>query len=94
MTEIDPHHRPSLAPRVRLQIDTVRQEPVLLYPEGLLVLSPTAHEIVRRCDGHTSIESIVRSLGDEFDATEEILRQDVLETLADLQQRNFIVLDP
>lgn len=94
MSAIDPRHCPRLAPRVRLRIDSVRQEPVLLFPEGLLVLSPTAHEIVSRCDGHTTIESIIRSLGDEFDATEEILREDVLETLTDLLERNLLVLDP
>lgn len=92
MSEIDLHSRPRLASRVRLQMDAVREEPVLLFPEGLLVLNPTAHEIITRCDGHNTVGTIIERLGDEFDATGEILRQDVLDTLADLLQRNLITL--
>jgi pyrroloquinoline quinone biosynthesis protein D len=94
MSDIDLQSRPRLSPRVRLQIDTVRQEPVLLFPEGLLALNPTAHEIITRCDGHNTVEMIIELLGDEFEVTEEILRQDVLATLADLQQRNLITFQP
>jgi len=94
MSDIDLQSRPRLSPRVRLQIDTVREEPVLLFPEGLLALNPTAHDIITRCDGQNTVETIIELLGDEFEVTEEILRQDVLATLADLQQRNLITFQP
>jgi pyrroloquinoline quinone biosynthesis protein D len=90
----DPQSRPSLAPRVRLQTDAVTGEPVLLYPEGLLVLNPTAHEIVTRCNGKITVDELIRLLYDEYEESEETLRHDVLETLADLKQRNLIVLAP
>jgi pyrroloquinoline quinone biosynthesis protein D len=90
----DPQSRPALAPRVRLQTDPVTGEPVLLYPEGLLVLNPTAHEIVTRCNGKITVDGLIRLLYDEYEESEETLRRDVLETLADLQQRNLIVLAP
>jgi coenzyme PQQ biosynthesis protein PqqD len=94
MPPIDPQGRPNLAPKVRLQFDSVRGEPVLLYPEGLLVLNATAHEIVRRCSGQVTVDDLVRLLVQEYDAPEEMLRQDMLETLTDLHRRKLIVFSP
>jgi len=91
MSGIDVQSRPALAPKVRFQIDTLRGDPVLLYPEGLLILNSTAHEIVIRCNGETTVDGLIRMLHDEYEANEETLRQDVLETLADLQQRKLII---
>lgn len=82
--------RPALARRVRLQIDRVSSEPVLLYPEGLLILNETAHAIVRRCDGLTSVEDLVNQLAEEYGATHEDLLPDVLGCLRDLQQRQLM----
>ena len=42
---------PTLARQVRFRLDPVSAEPVLLYPEGVLVLNETAADIVQRCDG-------------------------------------------
>ncbi|MCE0523310.1 MAG: pyrroloquinoline quinone biosynthesis peptide chaperone PqqD [Methylacidiphilales bacterium] len=94
MSDLDSKSKPALAPRVRLQTDAVSGDPVLLYPEGLLILNQTAHEIVLRFQDDASIEEIIRSLQTEYEVDEEVLRGDVLETLADLKQRNLIVLSP
>jgi len=72
-------------------MDPVTGDPVLLFPEGLLVLNATAHEIVRRCDGQTSIAEMIRQLTDEFDAGEETVRNDILENLTQLRHRNLIL---
>ena len=90
MSEIDSTSRPALVARARVQTDPVSGEPVLLYPEGLLILNPTAHEIVLHCKGEMTVEGLVRMLYDEYDESEETLRRDVYETLADLRQRNLI----
>jgi pyrroloquinoline quinone biosynthesis protein D len=90
-TDIDLQSRPALAPRVRMQIDAVDQEPVLLYPEGLMKLNTTAHEVVSRCDGKTTVDGIIELLGKEYDVSAETIRADVLECLAQLQQRQLIV---
>lgn len=92
MNSLDLNLRPKLAPHARLKIDPVQGDPVLLFPEGLLVLNETAHEIVRRCDGQTSIAELLRQLSDEFDADEDILRADVFENLEQLRQRNLLLL--
>ena len=94
MEPLDFQLRPALAQAVRLKMDPVTSEPVLLYPEGLLILNPTAHEIVSRCDGVATLESIVAALAAEFDAPQSQLATDVTACLRDLRARRLIVLSP
>ena len=81
--------RPSLAKGVRLQADSSTGKSVLLYPEGIVELNETAHEILSRCDGRT-LREIVCDLAEEYESDSEALAADVRETLADLQQRKLI----
>lgn len=81
--------RPSLAKSVRLQIDSATGKSVLLYPEGVVELNETAHEILSRCDGRI-LKEIVRELAEEYEADSNALAADVRETLADLQRRKLI----
>ncbi|HYR58886.1 MAG TPA: pyrroloquinoline quinone biosynthesis peptide chaperone PqqD [Chthoniobacteraceae bacterium] len=94
MNAADFQLRPVLAARVRLQKDPVTGEPVLLYPEGVLILNRTAHEIVSRCDGVATIERIVATLSEEYEAPADQLAADVAACLDDLRRRNLIVLSP
>jgi pyrroloquinoline quinone biosynthesis protein D len=80
-----------VASGVRLEIDKVTHEPVLLYPEGILQLNETAHAIVARCDGLTSVTEIARSLATEYEIAESELERDVVDCLDDLQRQNLIV---
>ena len=91
---IEPESRPMLAARVRLQMDPVDGEPVLLYPEGLLRLNATAHAVVARCDGQATVEGIVAALGEEYEVSAETLRADVLECLGQLRDKQLIILAP
>src|SRR5438045_941299 len=90
-TTISDLARPSLAKGVRLQIDSTKGKSVLLYPEGIVELNETAHEILSRCDGRTVAE-IVQALAEEYNVDLEMLATDVRETLADLQRRKLIEL--
>jgi len=89
MTAISDSARPQLARGVRLQIDSVTGKNVLLYPEGIVELNETAHEILSRCDGR-SLAEIVQRLAEEYDADLAALAADVRATLADLQQHKLI----
>ena len=82
---------PRLAKGVRLQTDPATGRSVLLYPEGIVELNETAHEILSRCDGRT-LGEIVESLSAEYNADLVALSGDIRETLADLQQRKLIEL--
>lgn len=57
-----------LARGARLRLDPVREKPLLLLPEAVLVLNRTAHEIVRRLDGTRTAARLAaelsRSVGD------------------------------
>jgi coenzyme PQQ biosynthesis protein PqqD len=66
MNDLPDTARPRLATKVRLKWDEVRQKPLLLFPEGVLVLNPTAHEIVGLCDGQRTVAEIVKTLGEKF----------------------------
>ena len=54
--------RPRLVTGARLQYDDVRSEHVLLIPEGVVRLNPTAAEVLGLCDGERSLDDIVGAL--------------------------------
>jgi pyrroloquinoline quinone biosynthesis protein D len=81
--------RPKLKTGVRLQLDSVTGKSVLLFPEGIIEVNETAHEIVSRCDGRT-LSEIVCDLAAEYDVDANTLGADVRRTLSDLAQRKLI----
>jgi pyrroloquinoline quinone biosynthesis protein D len=90
MNDLPDTARPRLATKVRLKWDEVRQKPLLLFPEGLLVLNPTAHEIVGLCDGQRTVAEIVKTLGEKFQS--DTIDRDVKELLAKLVGKSFVVI--
>ena len=84
------HSHPVLARGVRLGDDPASGEPMLLYPEGVLYLSETAHAILRRCDGSNSITDLLAVLAEEYQVEPQTLREDVLDCLSDLYQRKLV----
>ena len=90
-TAISDAARPRLAKGARLQTDSTTRRSVLLFPEGIIELNETAHEILSRCDGRR-LSEIVHTLAEEYDADLEMVAADVRETLADLQRRQLIQL--
>lgn len=53
---------PRLARLFRLQFESAQNAWVLLYPEGMVQLNPSAAEILRRCDGQRPLDAIVEEL--------------------------------
>jgi pyrroloquinoline quinone biosynthesis protein D len=90
-TTISDAAHPRLAKGVRLQNDSATGKSVLLFPEGIIELNETAHEILARCDGRT-LKEIVQALAEEYDSDVAALAADVRETVADLHQRKLIEL--
>jgi pyrroloquinoline quinone biosynthesis protein D len=87
-TTISDLARPSLAKGVRLEIDSTTHKSVLLYPEGIVELNETGHEILSRCDGRT-LSEIICELAEEYEDS-NALAADVRDTLSDLQRRKLI----
>ena len=79
---------PAVSPLYRLQFEPVQEAWVLLYPEGMVRLNPSAAEILRRCDGATSVAQLVEGLERDFPGAD--LRDDVCNFLADAHVRGWI----
>jgi pyrroloquinoline quinone biosynthesis protein D len=62
----DPSWRPALDRRFRLQWEAAQDAHVLLYPEGMIKLNGSAGEIMKRCDGRTTIADITADLEKTF----------------------------
>lgn len=54
---------------------------VMLYPEGIVKLNNTAGEILKLCTGESSVEEIVRELGEKFQDEELQLENEVCKFL-------------
>ncbi|MBX2884648.1 MAG: pyrroloquinoline quinone biosynthesis peptide chaperone PqqD [Granulosicoccus sp.] len=70
------HSIPTINPLFRLQYEQAQESWVLLYPEGMVKLNPSAAEIMQRCDGKRTLSDIVQSLEEAFETTG--LEKDVL----------------
>jgi pyrroloquinoline quinone biosynthesis protein D len=78
-----------IAPGLRLQWEEAQQAHVLLYPEGMVQLNPSSAEILGRCNGRHSAETIVAELEQEFPDAD--LADDVREFLATALANGWIV---
>jgi pyrroloquinoline quinone biosynthesis protein D len=81
--------RPRLATGARLRYDEVREEHLLLIPEGAVRLNPTAAEVLGLCDGERSLDDIVGALAARYDGAD--VRADVLELVDAMAQRGLVV---
>jgi len=81
--------RPLLSRLFRLQWEPAQDAYVLLYPEGMVKLSQSASEILKRCDGKTTIETIVLDLENAFSV--KGLQDDVSAFLNEACSRGWLV---
>ena len=81
--------RPRLVTGARLRYDEVREEHVLLIPEGAVRLNPTAAEVLELCDGDRSLDDIVGALSARYGGAE--VRDDVLELVDAMAQKGLVV---
>ncbi|MEO7985363.1 MAG: pyrroloquinoline quinone biosynthesis peptide chaperone PqqD [Gemmatimonadales bacterium] len=79
--------RPALWRLARLEYDPVRKRPVLLYPEGAVLLNETGGAIVELLDGSRTIADIVELLGQRYGTD---VTADVTEYLSVLARRELI----
>ncbi|MBI4006137.1 MAG: pyrroloquinoline quinone biosynthesis peptide chaperone PqqD [Gammaproteobacteria bacterium] len=57
---------PVITPTFRLQWEQVQDCYVILYPEGMVKLSASAGEIMKRCDGVMNISNMINDLHKQF----------------------------
>jgi pyrroloquinoline quinone biosynthesis protein D len=80
---------PRLVTGARLQYDEVREEHLLLVPEGAVRLNPTAAEVLALCDGERSLEDIVGVLSERYDGSD--VGDDVRGLVDAMTQRGVLV---
>jgi pyrroloquinoline quinone biosynthesis protein D len=81
--------RPRLITGARLGYDDVRDEHLLLIPEGLVRLNPTAAEVLELCNGERSLDDIVGALSARYEGAD--VRDDVVELVDAMTQRGLVV---
>jgi pyrroloquinoline quinone biosynthesis protein D len=82
---------PRLMTGARLQYDDVREEHVLLIPEGVVRLNPTAAEVLELCDGERSLDDIAGALSARYAGAD--VRDDVRELVDAMTQKGLVVVD-
>ena len=81
-------NQPKLSRKFRLQFEPAQDRWVLLYPEGMVQLNPSAAEILKRCDGERSVDAIVGELEATFNA--QGIAPEVRNLLEEGQRRGWI----
>jgi pyrroloquinoline quinone biosynthesis protein D len=84
---LSPDTVPRLWRLARLDYDPARQRPVLLYPEGAVLLNDTGKAILELVDGHRTVAEIAAELSDRYQAD---VTADVTEYLSRLAERELI----
>jgi pyrroloquinoline quinone biosynthesis protein D len=84
---ISPDAVPRLWRLARLDYDPARQRPVLLYPEGAVLLNDTGRAILELVDGTRTVAQIAAELSDRYQAD---VSADVTEYLSHLAERELI----
>jgi pyrroloquinoline quinone biosynthesis protein D len=80
---------PRLATGARLRYDEVREEHVLLIPEGAVRLNPTAVAVLELCDGERTLDEIAGALSERYGGAD--VGGDVAELVDALARRGLVV---
>ncbi len=75
---------------VKLHHDKARERWVLLAPERVLEPDETALEVVKMCDGKTSVGDIASRLASKYDAPADRILSDIIVMLQDLFDKRFL----
>jgi pyrroloquinoline quinone biosynthesis protein D len=80
---------PRLVTGARLRYDDVREEHLLLVPEGAVRLNPTAAAVLELCDGERSLDEIAGVLDSRYEGAD--IHDDVRGLVDAMAQRGLLV---
>ena len=81
--------RPRLVTGARLRYDEVREEHLLLIPEGAVRLNASAVEVLELCDGARSLDDVVAAVSSRYAGAD--VRDDVLALVDAMAQQGLVV---
>jgi pyrroloquinoline quinone biosynthesis protein D len=82
-------NRPRLVDGARLQYDDVREEHLLLVPEGAVRLNETAAHVLELCDGKRSLEEIAAAVSQRYSGAD--VADDVRDLLGGMREHGLVV---
>ena len=89
---VSPQSVPSLPRHVRIQHDPVRQAFAVLSPEKVFWPNEISLDILRRCDGRSSVERIIADLAADYDADPQDVAADVVAFLQEWSDKLLVKL--
>ena len=89
---VSPRSVPSLPRHVRIQHDPVRQAVAVLSPEKVFWPNEISLDILRRCDGRSSVERIIADLAADYDADPQDVAADVVAFLQEWSDKLLVKL--
>lgn len=94
MTEgAGPDARPRLTRKAKLKYDALEKRFLLLAPERGMVLSDSAAEILKRCDGTKSLSAIAEELSSATSTPVEQIERDIWAFVDELRKRGLLEWD-
>jgi pyrroloquinoline quinone biosynthesis protein D len=82
-------NRPRLVDGARLQYDDVREEHLLLVPEGAVRLNETAAHVLELCDGKRSLDEIAAAVSQRYSGAD--VADDVRDLLGGMGEHGLVV---
>ncbi|MER9952235.1 pyrroloquinoline quinone biosynthesis peptide chaperone PqqD [Mesorhizobium sp. M0047] len=83
---------PSLPKHVRIQYDPVRQAFTVLSPEKVFWPNEISLDILRRCDGRSTVGHIIAGLAADYEAEQEVVAADVIAFLQEWSDKLLVKL--
>ncbi|MDG4895418.1 pyrroloquinoline quinone biosynthesis peptide chaperone PqqD [Mesorhizobium sp. WSM4976] len=83
---------PSRPRHVRIQYDPVRQAFAVLSPEKVFWPNEVSLDILRRCDGQSTVERIIADLAADYDADPQAVAADVIAFLQEWSDKFLVKL--
>lgn len=87
---IVPASTPGMPPHIKLRHDAGRGRWHVLAPERVFEPDPIAIEILKRCDGATTVEQIATELAKEYNAPLQEILTDTISMLQELSDKGVI----
>lgn len=89
-TMIIPESKPGMPPHIKLRHDPGRGRWHVLAPERVFEPDPIAIEILKRCDGATTVQQIAADLAKDYNAPLQEILTDTISMLQELSDKGVI----
>ena len=87
---IDEGSIPRFLPHMKIKFDKKRERWTILAPERIFLPDEIALEILKRCDGASTIRAIVEDLAAKYDAPSEEIMEDVKKLVRDFRDKGVL----